>query len=143
MQKISTIVLYILALISIVLLGVFVFGPRETVAGFENVPVRFDINLIWAAILFALTVLITLFFAIEYLVTHPQALKGTAISLLAAAVLIVVGYLLASSDPIPGAKQEVSSTISKWVDVGLIVAYILGGIAIVGMIFSEIYRAFK
>jgi hypothetical protein len=126
-----------------VLLLVFIFGPRETVGTFENVPIRFDYNLLWAAVLFALAIIITMIFAIEYLITHPKALKGTAIAIVAGAVLVLIGYLLASEEPIPGAKQEVSASILKWVDVGLIVAYILGGVAIVGMIFSEIYRAFK
>lgn len=143
MQKISTIVLYVLAIVSVVLLLVFFFGPKETVGTFENVPIRFDYNLIWAAVLFGLTIIITMIFAIEYLITHPKALKGTGIAIVAGAVLVLIGYLLASDAPIPDAKEEVSATILRWVDVGLIVAYILGGVAVVGMIFSEIYRAFK
>jgi hypothetical protein len=143
MSKISSIVLYILAGISIILAGVFFFGPTATVSGVEDVPLRFDINLAWAVVLFVLTVLITLFFSIEYLITHPKSLKGAAISLVSGIVLIGVAYLLASGAPIEGAKEPVSTKLSKWVDVGLIVTYILGGVAILAMLVSEIYRALK
>lgn len=143
MSKISTIVLYILAGISIILAGLFFLGPKAMVNGVEDVPLRFDINLLWAVVLFVLTVLITIFFSIEYLITHPKSLKGAAISLVSGIVLLVIAYLFASGDPVVGAKEPVSSSLSKWVDVGLIVTYILGGVAIFAMIASEIYRALK
>lgn len=143
MNKISSIVLYILAGISIILAGLFFLGPQATVNGVDDVPLRFDINLVWAVVLFVLTVLVTLFFSIEYLITHPKSLKGAAISLGAGVVLLVIAYLFASDAPLANAKEVVSSTVLKWVDVGLIVTYILGGVAILAMLVSEVYRALK
>lgn len=144
MSKISSIVLYILAAITVVLAGLFFFGPKDTILGHDDVPVFYDKNLAWAGILVALTIVLTIIFAIEFLITNPKALKGAAISLASAAVLVGVAYALASGGPVFGFEEgEVSATTSKWVDVGLIVAYILGGLAIVGMVLSEIYRALK
>ena len=144
MGKISSIVLYVLAAISVVLAGLFFFGPTDTINGTDDVPVFYDKNLAWAAILVVLTVVITIFFAIEFLITHPKALKGAAISLVSAAALVGIAYGLASGGPVVGFEDDpVAELTSKWTDVGLIVAYILGGLAIVGMVVSEIYRAIK
>lgn len=145
MGKISSIVLYVLAGISIILAGLFFLGPKAMISG-EEVPVHYDKNLYWAAILFVLAVLTTVFFSIEYLITHPKALKGAGISIGVAAVLVIIAYALASDAFIPGLIEEsekVTAKTLKWVDVGLYVTYILGGIAILGMIASEIYRALK
>lgn len=145
MGKISSIVLYVLAGISIILAGMFFLGEKATIFGTENVPVHYDKNLLWAAVLLVLTVLTTIFFSIEYLVTHPKALKGAGITIGVGAVLVLIAYALASDAYVPGLIEEVDTTPTtlKWVDVGLYVTYILGGIAILGMIASEIYRALK
>lgn len=144
MNKISTIVLYVLAGISIILALMFFVGEKATINGTEDVPVHFAKNLGWAALLLVLTVVITFFFAIEFLITHPKALKGAAITLVVGAVLVGIAYLLSSDGSIPGIEpEEASATTLKWVDVGLFVTYILGGVAILGMIVSEVYRALK
>ncbi len=146
MQKVSTIILYILAAISVALALWFFFGPKVTI-GTEDVPVAYDENLLWAGILLVLAIFITFIFAIEYIITHPKSIKGAAITLVSAGVLLAISYFFATGDPIPGAKTKtvINSTelVRKWVDVGLIATYILGGVALVSMVFSEIIRAFR
>lgn len=146
MQKISTIVLYILAAISVALALWFFVGPKFTV-GDVDVPVAYDENILWAGILLGLAVLTTFFFAIEYIITHPKSIKGALITLVSAGLLLGISYLFASGDPIPNAsnKAVLDSTelTRKWVDVGVISMYILGGLAVVAMVFSEIIRAFR
>jgi len=143
MQKISTIVLYVIAIISVVLAGLFFFGPTKDYGAHSDVPVFTDLNLLWAVVLFIATVVITFVFAIENIATHPKALKRAVISLIAAGVLVLVSYILASGDPVGGRAEDISGSTLKWVGTGLIATYILGGIAIVGIIASEVYRAFK
>jgi len=144
MQKVSTIVLYILSAISIALALWFFFGGREMINGIE-VPKAYDENLLWAGILLALSIVITFGFAIEFLITHPKALKGALIAIVAGGILLAVSYFLASDAPIEGVKTTAESTPTTrlWVDVGLIATYILGGLAVVSMVFSEIFRAFR
>lgn len=145
MSKISSIVLYILAAISIILAGLYFLGPKENMLGVDDVPVRFDVNLLWSAVLFVLAAIITLFFMIEYLITHPKSLKGFAISLISGAILVLIAWLLASDAYIPGLIEPSDATPGTLImaDVAIFTAYILGGIAILGMIVSEIYRALK
>ena len=141
MQKISSVILYILAAISVVLAGLFFFGPVITEFG-EEVPKFYTHNLGWAAILFIAAVAITLIFSVVYLITHPKALKGAIISIFAMGVLVVLAYFLASDLPMEGMEGITPKTL-KWTGTGLILTYILIIVAVVGILASEIYRAFK
>jgi hypothetical protein len=146
MQKISTIVLYILAAISVALALWFFVGPRFQVGDVE-VPVAYDENLLWAGILLGLTILITIIFGIEYIITHPKSIKGALITLVSAGALLGISYVFASGDPIPNATNDAvkfsTELTRKWVEVGVISMYILGGLAVAAMVFSEIIRAFR
>ena len=144
MQKISTIVLYVLVAISVILAGMFYFSgnvTEDTGLLTDNEPVFTALNLSWAYVLFFGAVVITLIFSLVYIVTHPKALKGTLISLAVGAVLVLIAYLLASTEPVPGRGADATLSELKWVGTGLYVTYILGGLAIGGIIVSEIYRA--
>jgi len=144
MQKISTIVLYILAAISVVFAILFFVGGNVTDAsGIEtDEPIFTALNLTWAYILFFSAVVITVLFSIVHIITHPKALKGALISIGIGAVLVAIAYLLASDAPVGGrGAAETTATTLKWVGTGLYVTYILGGLAIAGIIISEIYRA--
>lgn len=144
MQKISTIVLYILAAVSVVFALMFFFGPSEEVGGYLE-PEYTSLNLKWAYVLFGIAVVLTFGFMIEYLFTHPKALKGAAIALVCGGVLLLVSYSLASGEPVEGSKnaEEITTTGLKWVGTGIYAMYILGGVALLAMVFSEIIRAFK
>jgi hypothetical protein len=143
MQKISQIALYIVTIISIVLALLFYFGGHEEI-GIYSVPNFMNANLAWAGILFIGTVVLTLGFAIEYIVTHPKALKNAVVGLVGGGIILLISYLLASGDPIGGRNmEEISSSTLKWVGTGLIATGILGVVAIIGVIASEIYRAFQ
>lgn len=145
MQKVSTIVLYVLAAISIILAIMFFVGGNVTEGTgliTDDEPIFTALNLTWAAVLFFGAVAITLLFSLYYIITHPKALKGALISLAAGAVLVLVAYLLASDAPVGGrGAADTAAETLKWVGTGLYVTYILGGLAIAGIVVSEIYRA--
>ena len=145
MQKVSTIVLYILAGISVVLAILFFAGGTVTEGTgllTDEEPRFTALNLTWAYILFISAAVLTLLFSIHYIITHPKALKGALISLVVGVVLVGVAYVLASDVPVgDSASEEVTVSTLKWVGTGLYVTYILGGLAILGIIVSEIYSA--
>lgn len=142
MQKTSTIVLYVLSAVSIVLALLFFFGPT-TMEGAEEVPKFYTHNLAWAGILFVAAVALTLLFSIGYIITHPKALKGAAIALLGLGVLVLISYVLASDAPIKGVKVVVSPSGLRWIGTALYATYILGAVAIISIVVSEIYGAVK
>lgn len=147
MQKVSKIVLYVLVAISVVLAVLFFAGGSVTDGTgllTDEEPVFTALNLTWAYVMFVIAVVLTLLFSIFHIITHPKALKGAIIALVIGFVLVGAAYLLASDLPIPGRSAGTASVATlKWVGTGLWVTYILGGLAILAIIVSEIYRAFN
>jgi len=141
MQKISTIVLYILAAISVVFALMFFLGPTEIADNGEAASVFTGLNLAWAGVLFIIAVVLTLAFSLIQVVTNPKALKGAAIAIIAAIVLIVISYFLSSGEIPEG--EEVTATTARIVDTGLIMTAILAVVSLLAIIVSEVYRAFR
>lgn len=143
LQKLSTIILYILAAVSVVIAGLFYLGGTvpETIGTVFEEPTYTQAILTWAAILFVIAAVLTVLFSFLGVFTSTHGLRNAAIIIVAAVVLIGVSYALSSDAPIAG-REETATTL-KWVDTGLFSAYILAGLAFVGIIASEISRAFK
>lgn len=144
MQKVSKIVLYVLVAISVTLGFFFYLGgnvTEDTGLLTDEEPIYTAIYLTWTYALFFAAVALTLLFSLFYIVTHPKALKSALITLGVGAVLVFVAYLLASDAPVPGRGVDATVQELKWVGTGIYVAYILGAVAIVGIVVSEIYRA--
>lgn len=145
MQKVSTIVLYVLVAISVVLAFLFFAGGTVTEGTgllTDEEPRFTALNLTWAYAMFFSAVALTLLFSIYYIITHPKALKGALISIGAGAVLVAVAYFIASDAPVGGrGAEDVTVSTLKWVGTALWVTWILGGLAILSIIVSEIYRA--
>ena len=146
-QKISSVVLYIVAGISVVLAGLYYLGgsvPDTIGTTFEEKNFTFII-LIWAFILFLITGLVTIIFSLLNVISNPKVVKNFLIVLFMAVVLFVVSYLLASAKPLPNLNVEKlpTTTVLKWVGTGLIATYILAAVSFLGIIVSEIYNAFR
>ncbi len=74
----------------------------------------------------------------------PKTLVGTAIGLAVLLVLFGIAYALSSDEVLPKyVAQDVGPGISKFVGGLLITMYLLFGGAIVGIVFTEISKAFK
>ena len=146
-QRIATIILYIVAGISVVLAGLYYLGgsvPDTIGTTFEEKNFT-SIILIWAVVLFVITGLITLIFSIFNIITDPKVVKNFLIVLGMAVVLIVISYFLASSEPLANLniKTPPTASVLKWVGTGLNATYILAFISFLGIIASEVYSAFR
>ncbi len=77
------------------------------------------------------------FFSIANLVSQPEQLKRSLIGLAFMVVILVVAYLLASSEVVVNLKGEelASASVSKWVSTGIWYSIILG---VVGVMFFVI-----
>lgn len=143
LQKTSAIVLYILFIITIILAGWFYFGGdvgNSASTGYPE-PKATGVFLLWGAILMVIATVITLLFSLINIISNPKSIKNAIIVVAIAGFLVLISHLLASSKPIPDLTVETTASTLKWVDTGLFVTYILGGIAFLGIIFSEVYRA--
>lgn len=74
----------------------------------------------------------------------PKALIGTAIGLGILVVLFGISYMIAGDEVLPRyAAQNVGPGISKFVGGLLTTMYLLFGAAIVGIIYTEVSKAFN
>jgi hypothetical protein len=109
---------------------------------------RTDYALIWAYILFAISLIAAVVFPLFSVVTNLKALLRTLALLAGAAVLILLSYFVFASDtPIEilgyaGTDNRDPATL-KWVGTGLFSTYILFGLAILSILYSEIASMFK
>ena len=105
-----------------------------------------DTMIYWSYGLFFVAALGAVLFPIFTLASDIKKAKSTIIGVVALAVIIGLAYVLASGD-IPTfhnfEKFNITQSISKNVGTGLFAAYLLGGIAIIGILFSGISKSFK
>ncbi|MBE9510681.1 MAG: hypothetical protein IMY71_07375 [Bacteroidetes bacterium] len=147
-RKIISIILYVLMGISLVLVVLFYFG--KLVPGTEGTnmeePLITGKILIWAAILIILTAGLAVIFPIMHLISNPKSTKNSLFVILGVAILIFIAYSLASSEvlEIPGYTgiDNVPGTL-KFTGTGLFLTYILAGLAVLSILFSEISKYFK
>jgi hypothetical protein len=147
-RKTISIILYVLMGISVVLVAFFYFG--KLVPGTEGTnmeePVITGKILIWAAILVVITAGLALIFPIINLVANPKSAKSGLFILLGVVILIFVAYTLASNEvlKIPGyTGTDNIPGILKIAGTGLFTTYILAGLAVLSILYSEISKYFK
>jgi len=148
LAKIVTYALYALMLVSVVLAVLFYFG--KVVAGTEGTnmhePVITKTMLLWAGILAGVTALLSLAFPIINIVTNPKAIKSTLITLVGVAILIFVAWMLASDAVLDLPQYEGKDNVPKILKLagtGLYTTYILAGLAVLAILYSEIAKYFK
>lgn len=72
---------------------------------------------------------------------NPKSLIKAGIVIVAAAAIIFIAYLLASGDPVLNVKNQPSQLWLKLTDTILLLVYIMGGAAILSIIYGVIRNA--
>ena len=142
--------MYVLLGVSLIMIVAFYFGGTESItfaSGKEYSFPSFTDNMIyWSYGLFFVATLGALVFPIVNLASDFKKAKNTIIGILALVVIVGLAYVLAS-EVIPsfhGAEKfNITESISKNVGTGLFATYLLGGLAIIGILYSEISKSFK
>ena len=137
---------YIALVIGVV--GLILWG-RVLMTGDEAIETSADVQasvvtpfLIVAYIVFALIVLIVLFYVIKGLFSGD--IKKTLISVGAFVAIIVVAYLVTDGTEVVTTDGDVlSASAVHWVGAGLVTFYILAGLAILLMVVSGIRKLVK
>jgi hypothetical protein len=121
---------------------------KDVTTGWEYlVYFRTDIALIWAYILVIITMIASIAFPLIAVFSNPKGLIRLLAVLVAAAVLIVISYLLSKDTPIEivgytGTGNTDPGTL-KMIDTVLFVTYMLFGLALASILYAVISRAFK
>ena len=139
--KIIKIVLWVLMILSI---GVLVWG---SLTGFEaNDGAATNVLLGWAYIVLGIALVSVICVGLYVTATtNPKGLIKIGIALVAAAVLFGLCYLVASGAPAvgySGAKLPSASEL-KMTDTILNLAYLVGGAAILSIIFGEVWMTIR
>ncbi len=149
-SKIVRLVMYVLLAVSVGMVFAFYLGGTESIT-FANgkeytYPVFTDGMIYWMYILFGLATVSSILFAVFLFIDNPKKAKGTLMGVGALALVVAVAYALAS-EAIPAFhnvdKFNITESVSKMVGTGLYTMYLLAGIAVVGILYTEISKSFK
>lgn len=112
---------------------------------FENIMVNYVLEA--GQWIFGLALLAIVAGAVYNAVINPQGIIKPAIAIVAIVALFFIGYSLADGQEYTIKSGidtiVIDAEISKYVGGGLMVFYILFGIAVVSMVFNEVSKFFK
>jgi heme/copper-type cytochrome/quinol oxidase subunit 3 len=149
-EKIVTIVLWALLIVSAILIISLMVNINEDVDTDPTMLSWLNSNLVWTYILLAAGAGIAIASSLLHMFTDKKAAKNGIISLLFLGAVFVVSYLVASPE-IPQfigvdkfiADGTLNESVSKMVDTGLYATYILLGLAILAVASSSVMRLIK
>jgi len=147
-SRISSIILYAIMGISIVLVVLFFAGGYVPGTKGTNMAEPLNTNwlLIWNAVLLVLALLLTLAFTIISLLMNPKNAIRSLIILAAVGVIIFISYQFSSGEPLKlvnyTGPDNIPSTL-RIVDTGLFLTYFLVIAAFAAILYNEISSALK
>ncbi len=104
----------------------------------------FDIFLYLAYTLVIVAVVLALLMPLINALSDPKSLLKSSMGILALVVIYFIGYALSGNEVTPlYTKFDVGPDLSKAVGGALIMTYILGGLALVGIVYTELIKVFK
>ncbi|MFO7938834.1 MAG: hypothetical protein R6U66_03690 [Bacteroidales bacterium] len=146
MSKVLRIVLLVLLLVSVVFTAMFYAGPTIMVGG-DEAPVYTETFIIWAYALAGIAVALSLIFPIFQMISNPQKAKKGLLGVVLLGVVVLIAYMLAGDTPLGITNpdlvhHDVPSTL-KQVGTGIQSMYLLIGLAIASILFTEVAKVFK
>jgi hypothetical protein len=147
-SRISSIILYIIMGISVILTILFFAGGYVEGTNGTNLaePVNTDYLIIWNYILLVIALILALVFPVIFILKNPKRAVRIIIVLLALLVLVFISYQFASDEPLNlvnyNGPDNIPSTL-KIVDTGLFLTYFMILLAFGAIIYNEISSALK
>ena len=146
--KLTSILLWVLMGLTVIYAILFYVG--SVVPGTEGTryeePRVTNSFILYAYILVALTLIVTVFFSLRNLVQNPKGLKITLVALAVAAILMGIAAFLAVNTVLNLPHYKGNDNIPRtlfWADIGLYVAYFMLALAFLAIIYSMISKYFK
>lgn len=148
--KIVNIVLWALLVISAILIISLIVNINEDVITDPAMNRWLNTNVIWAYILVAFGAGVAIIASLLHMFSDKKAAKGGIMAILFMGVVVLISYLLASSE-IPQfigvdkfiADGTLNAHVAKLVDTGLNATYILLALAILSVASSSVIRLFR
>ena len=135
LNKIIQISLYTILGITVILFALFYING-ESMA---------NIVMYWAYVLLGITVILLFGFPIKHFIEYPKQGIKSLIALAGFLALFGISYAFASgsTDAAIYELRGISSGISRMIGAGMIMTYIIGGLALLGLVYFGISKAFK
>ncbi|MDN4754164.1 hypothetical protein QYZ87_06430 [Porphyromonadaceae bacterium W3.11] len=147
-RKISSTVLLIVALITVVVLGIYIFGGYVDPTAAKPEPVYTDLLMYTCYIVLGVTLLAMIVFAIVgfagKLKTNPKGALGGLVAIVALAVLLGVTYAIGSTERLSvGADSAKYNTdfYLKFTDMWLYSIYVMLILCVAGLIWGAVRNA--
>ena len=140
----------ILRILQIVLLALSALFAIMFYAGGDDIsgnPTFTNLFIVWAVILLGISVGLAVIFPIIQMITNPKNAKKGLIGIVALVVVLAIAYVMSSSEQLgitnPELMQyDVPSTL-KYAGTMINSIYVLAGVAILSMIYTEVAKIFK
>lgn len=142
MKKLSKIVLWVLAIISVVMTVLYLYFKGEV--GGPTIDQWTQTYLGWAYIMLAISILSIVLMPIFTAGERKFSFKSILVVLVGGVILIGGAYLLAPGGPTTVANGTVfDGAVTKWTDTGIIVTYFLIAISALAIIGGSVFNAIK
>lgn len=104
-----------------------------------------DLSLYVAYALVAIALLGSVVLPLVNSISQPKSLVKIGMSLLIIVVVYLVAFAISGGETAPysNSELEITSSISKMIGGALGMMYLLLGVVIVGLVFSEVYKLLK
>jgi hypothetical protein len=135
-MKLARILELILLGISAVLLVLFFTSPHDTASD----PIV-NTYLYWTYILFFVALALLVIFQLIQIFSSKRGIINFLLLIVGIAILVGLSFVLAKGGPV-NTSVAYTESVSKFSDAALILTYILGGAAIVALLWSVIKNAF-
>ncbi|WP_439183982.1 hypothetical protein [Carboxylicivirga taeanensis] len=148
LSKILNIVLYLLLAITLVFAGMFYFGEWLTEADgvAHDTPVYTETFLNWAKLLIYVTAGVSLLFEVFHLVMNPRNAVRSLVSIAILGVITLVAYGLSDDTPLQLIGYQGADNVPSMLTMAgtmLYGTYLLFGIVLVAILYTELSRLFK
>ena len=144
-KKILNIVTLVMFLITLVLLGLFIFGGKVPNQAYDT-PVYTGALLNWAYILCGIAILAAVVFPIARLFTRPKQAMKSFIGLVGLVVIVLIAYAMADDTPLKligyNGPDNVPSRLLMS-DTIIYTMYFLFSGAVLAILGTEIYKRVK
>jgi len=146
-SKIISIILYILLGVSAILGVLFYAGPEKasSLQSVASQPIYTQQFIVWAYILVGLATVFTLGFPLVKAIIHPQNAKKGIVPLISILVIVGLAFYFSSDQPmqIMGSDLGDNQEVMKYAGTMIISVYLLAGVALVSILYSEVVNIFK
>lgn len=142
MKKISKIVLWVLAIISVVMTVLYLYFKGED--GGPSIDKWTTIYLGWAYIMLAISILAVVLLPLLTFKERKFSFKSILVILVGGVILIGGAYLLAPGGSLTLANGTVfEGNVTKWTDTGIIVTYFLLILSVLAILGGSVFNAIK